>query len=198
MATGKPPLAHMDKMAALFYIGAQRGLMPSLPDGFSVIAKDFVRICLTRWDHASSLVECMENCFLRITYPLNPGFFILAKNELSNSVKLIMLETEFSAYFFYLYTCLGILWFSIIFAQLQWPETTAICGPAPEAFIHPQKWDWSKLLGNTEEELLWSPTGTVWLTISYTETEYFWVQVDIYWFNLVWWIKTQKYSSVII
>uniref|UniRef100_A0A3Q1BLY4 Mitogen-activated protein kinase kinase kinase 19 n=1 Tax=Amphiprion ocellaris TaxID=80972 RepID=A0A3Q1BLY4_AMPOC len=33
MATGKPPLAHMDKMAALFYIGAQRGLMPSLPDG---------------------------------------------------------------------------------------------------------------------------------------------------------------------
>uniref|UniRef100_A0A665VJC4 Mitogen-activated protein kinase kinase kinase 19 n=1 Tax=Echeneis naucrates TaxID=173247 RepID=A0A665VJC4_ECHNA len=35
MATGKPPLAHMDKIAALFYIGAQRGLMPTLPDGFS-------------------------------------------------------------------------------------------------------------------------------------------------------------------
>uniref|UniRef100_A0A3Q2NY68 Protein kinase domain-containing protein n=1 Tax=Fundulus heteroclitus TaxID=8078 RepID=A0A3Q2NY68_FUNHE len=35
MATGKPPLAHMDKMAALFYIGARRGLMPTLPDGFS-------------------------------------------------------------------------------------------------------------------------------------------------------------------
>uniref|UniRef100_A0A3Q0S9H3 Mitogen-activated protein kinase kinase kinase 19 n=1 Tax=Amphilophus citrinellus TaxID=61819 RepID=A0A3Q0S9H3_AMPCI len=47
MATGKPPLAHMDKMAALFYIGAQRGLMPSLPDHFSENAKDFVRICLT-------------------------------------------------------------------------------------------------------------------------------------------------------
>ncbi|KAG8000787.1 Mitogen-activated protein kinase kinase kinase 19 [Nibea albiflora] len=47
MATGKPPLAHMDKMAALFYIGAQRGLMPSLPDGFSDNAKDFVQICLT-------------------------------------------------------------------------------------------------------------------------------------------------------
>ncbi|KAM9346890.1 mitogen-activated protein kinase kinase kinase 19 [Symphorus nematophorus] len=47
MATGKPPLAHMDKMAALFYIGAQRGLMPSLPDGFSEKAKDFVQICLT-------------------------------------------------------------------------------------------------------------------------------------------------------
>uniref|UniRef100_A0A3Q0S4I0 Mitogen-activated protein kinase kinase kinase 19 n=1 Tax=Amphilophus citrinellus TaxID=61819 RepID=A0A3Q0S4I0_AMPCI len=44
MATGKPPLAHMDKMAALFYIGAQRGLMPSLPDHFSENAKDFVRI----------------------------------------------------------------------------------------------------------------------------------------------------------
>ncbi|XP_054908805.1 mitogen-activated protein kinase kinase kinase 19 [Poeciliopsis prolifica] len=47
MATGKPPLAHMDKMAALFYIGARRGLMPSLPDGFSEKAKDFVKICLT-------------------------------------------------------------------------------------------------------------------------------------------------------
>ncbi|XP_029386714.1 probable serine/threonine-protein kinase mkcC [Echeneis naucrates] len=48
MATGKPPLAHMDKIAALFYIGAQRGLMPTLPDGFSDNAKDFVKICLTR------------------------------------------------------------------------------------------------------------------------------------------------------
>ncbi|XP_051260812.1 uncharacterized protein map3k19 isoform X2 [Dicentrarchus labrax] len=47
MATGKPPLAHMDKMAALFYIGARRGLMPSLPDVFSDNAKDFVKICLT-------------------------------------------------------------------------------------------------------------------------------------------------------
>ncbi|XP_044072030.1 uncharacterized protein map3k19 [Siniperca chuatsi] len=47
MATGKPPLAHMDKIAALFYIGAQRGLMPSLPDGFSDNAKDFVKISLT-------------------------------------------------------------------------------------------------------------------------------------------------------
>lgn len=48
MATGKPPLAHMDKMAALFYIGAERGLMPSLPDGFSDNAKAFVNTCLTR------------------------------------------------------------------------------------------------------------------------------------------------------
>ncbi|KAM4731297.1 uncharacterized protein map3k19 [Anableps anableps] len=47
MATGKPPLAHMDKMAALFYIGAKRGVMPMLPDGFSENAKDFVKICLT-------------------------------------------------------------------------------------------------------------------------------------------------------
>ncbi|XP_029135891.2 mitogen-activated protein kinase kinase kinase 19 isoform X2 [Labrus bergylta] len=47
MATGKPPLAHMDKMAALFYIGARRGLMPSLPDGFSDNAKDFVKTSLT-------------------------------------------------------------------------------------------------------------------------------------------------------
>lgn len=48
MATGKPPLAHMDKLAALFYIGAQRGIMPSLPDGFSEEAKDFVKTCLIR------------------------------------------------------------------------------------------------------------------------------------------------------
>ncbi|XP_040057036.2 uncharacterized protein map3k19 isoform X1 [Gasterosteus aculeatus] len=47
MATGKPPLAHMDKMAALFYIGARRGLMPTLPSGFSDHAKNFVKICLT-------------------------------------------------------------------------------------------------------------------------------------------------------
>ncbi|XP_077472609.1 mitogen-activated protein kinase kinase kinase 19 isoform X1 [Stigmatopora argus] len=47
MATGKPPLAHMDKIAALFYISGKRGLMPSLPDGFSENAKDFVKICLT-------------------------------------------------------------------------------------------------------------------------------------------------------
>ncbi|XP_034416932.1 mitogen-activated protein kinase kinase kinase 19 [Cyclopterus lumpus] len=47
MATGRPPLAHMDKMVALFYIGAQRGSMPSLPNGFSDHAKDFVNITLT-------------------------------------------------------------------------------------------------------------------------------------------------------
>lgn len=50
MATGKPPLAHMDKMAALFYIGAERGEMPSLPGKFSNEAKNFVQICLTRYD----------------------------------------------------------------------------------------------------------------------------------------------------
>ncbi|MBN3324760.1 M3K19 kinase, partial [Atractosteus spatula] len=48
MATGKPPLAHMDKMAALFYIGARRGLMPALPHEFSGNARDFVQACLTR------------------------------------------------------------------------------------------------------------------------------------------------------
>lgn len=48
MATGKPPLAHMDKMAALFYIGARQGLMPSLPDNFSKQAKHFVQACLIR------------------------------------------------------------------------------------------------------------------------------------------------------
>lgn len=48
MATGKPPLANMDKIAAMFYIGAEKGLMPLLPAGFSENAKDFVKICLTR------------------------------------------------------------------------------------------------------------------------------------------------------
>ncbi len=48
MATGKPPLAHMNKMAALFYIGAQKGLMPSLTDDFSTHAKGFVKASLTR------------------------------------------------------------------------------------------------------------------------------------------------------
>ncbi|MGH0139671.1 UNVERIFIED_CONTAM: hypothetical protein FKN15_069909 [Acipenser sinensis] len=48
MAMGKPPLAHMERMAALFYIGAQKGLMPSLPDHFSESARNFVQACLTR------------------------------------------------------------------------------------------------------------------------------------------------------
>ncbi|NXY68557.1 M3K19 kinase, partial [Glareola pratincola] len=48
MATGKPPLASMDRIAAMFYIGAHRGLMPSLPDRFSGTAVDFVHACLTR------------------------------------------------------------------------------------------------------------------------------------------------------
>ncbi|NXJ63720.1 M3K19 kinase, partial [Rostratula benghalensis] len=48
MATGKPPLASMDRIAAMFYIGAHRGLMPPLPDPFSSTAVDFVRACLTR------------------------------------------------------------------------------------------------------------------------------------------------------
>ncbi|XP_065148710.2 uncharacterized protein map3k19 [Paramisgurnus dabryanus] len=48
MATGKPPLAHMAKMAALFYIGARKGLMPCLSEDFSTNAKGFVQACLTR------------------------------------------------------------------------------------------------------------------------------------------------------
>ena len=48
MATGKPPLASTDRMAAMFYIGAHRGLMPPLPEHFSENAADFVRVCLTR------------------------------------------------------------------------------------------------------------------------------------------------------
>ncbi|XP_035187752.1 mitogen-activated protein kinase kinase kinase 19 isoform X2 [Oxyura jamaicensis] len=51
MATGKPPLASMDRIAAMFYIGAHRGLMPSLPERFSGAAADFVHACLTRDQH---------------------------------------------------------------------------------------------------------------------------------------------------
>ncbi|KAM4697907.1 mitogen-activated protein kinase kinase kinase 19 [Rhinophrynus dorsalis] len=57
MATGKPPLAHMHKMAAMFYIGAQRGLMPTLPDHFSKNARDFVNLCLTRDQHERPSAE---------------------------------------------------------------------------------------------------------------------------------------------
>uniref|UniRef100_A0A673ABR7 Mitogen-activated protein kinase kinase kinase 19 n=1 Tax=Sphaeramia orbicularis TaxID=375764 RepID=A0A673ABR7_9TELE len=65
MATGKPPLAHMDKMAALFYIGAQRGLMPTLPDTFSENAKDFVKICLTSDQaHRPSADQLLKHSFI--------------------------------------------------------------------------------------------------------------------------------------
>ncbi|KAJ7345819.1 hypothetical protein JRQ81_001769 [Phrynocephalus forsythii] len=48
MATGKPPLASMGRIAAMFYIGAHRGLMPSLPKHCSKKATEFVHLCLTR------------------------------------------------------------------------------------------------------------------------------------------------------
>uniref|UniRef100_A0A803JN81 Protein kinase domain-containing protein n=1 Tax=Xenopus tropicalis TaxID=8364 RepID=A0A803JN81_XENTR len=53
MATGKPPLAHMNKMAAMFYIGAERGLMPTLPDHFSKNSRDFVNLCY--------FVQCVQS-----------------------------------------------------------------------------------------------------------------------------------------
>ncbi|KAK2490481.1 hypothetical protein MC885_004724 [Smutsia gigantea] len=66
MATGKPPLASMDRMAALFYIGAHRGLMPALPEHFSGNAADFVRMCLTRDQHERpSAVQLLKHSFLK-------------------------------------------------------------------------------------------------------------------------------------
>ncbi|XP_051846592.1 mitogen-activated protein kinase kinase kinase 19 [Antechinus flavipes] len=66
MATGKPPLASMDRMAAMFYIGTHRGLMPSLPDHFSENAADFVRVCLTRDQHdRPSALQLLEHTFLQ-------------------------------------------------------------------------------------------------------------------------------------
>ncbi|XP_062932038.1 mitogen-activated protein kinase kinase kinase 19 isoform X5 [Cynocephalus volans] len=66
MATGKPPLASMDRMAAMFYIGAHRGLMPPLPDHFSENAADFVRMCLTRDQHERpSALQLLKHSFLK-------------------------------------------------------------------------------------------------------------------------------------
>ncbi|XP_063115055.1 mitogen-activated protein kinase kinase kinase 19 isoform X3 [Cavia porcellus] len=65
MATGKPPLASMDRMAAMFYIGAHRGLMPPLPDHFSENAADFVRMCLTRDQHERpSAFQLLKHSFV--------------------------------------------------------------------------------------------------------------------------------------
>ncbi|XP_025790964.1 mitogen-activated protein kinase kinase kinase 19 isoform X4 [Puma concolor] len=65
MATGKPPLASMDRMAAMFYIGAHRGLMPPLPEHFSENAVDFVRVCLTRDQHERpSAAQLLKHSFL--------------------------------------------------------------------------------------------------------------------------------------
>ncbi|XP_027957119.1 mitogen-activated protein kinase kinase kinase 19 isoform X4 [Eumetopias jubatus] len=65
MATGKPPLASMDRMAAMFYIGAHRGLMPPLPEHFLENAVDFVRVCLTRDQHERpSAAQLLKHSFL--------------------------------------------------------------------------------------------------------------------------------------
>ncbi|XP_027551675.1 mitogen-activated protein kinase kinase kinase 19 isoform X2 [Neopelma chrysocephalum] len=66
MATGKPPLASMGRIAAMFYIGAHRGLMPSLPEGFSSPAVDFVRACLTRDQHERpSALQLLDHPFVK-------------------------------------------------------------------------------------------------------------------------------------
>ncbi|NWR84337.1 M3K19 kinase, partial [Furnarius figulus] len=66
MATGKPPLASMGRIAAMFYIGAHRGLMPSLPHGFSGAAVDFVHACLTRDQHERpSALQLLDHPFVK-------------------------------------------------------------------------------------------------------------------------------------
>ncbi|XP_074857815.1 mitogen-activated protein kinase kinase kinase 19 [Carettochelys insculpta] len=66
MATGKPPLSSMAKLAAMFYIGAHRGLMPSLPDHFSGNAADFVHLCLTRDQHERpSALQLLQHPFMK-------------------------------------------------------------------------------------------------------------------------------------
>ncbi|NXM75078.1 M3K19 kinase, partial [Serilophus lunatus] len=66
MATGKPPLASMDRIAAMFYIGAHRGLMPSLPERFSRAAVEFVHACLTRDQHERpSALQLLDHPFVK-------------------------------------------------------------------------------------------------------------------------------------
>ncbi|NXI86866.1 M3K19 kinase, partial [Rhipidura dahli] len=66
MATGKPPLASMDRVAAMFYIGAHRGLMPALPDRFSSAAVEFVHACLTRNQHERpSALQLLDHPFVK-------------------------------------------------------------------------------------------------------------------------------------
>ncbi|NWT78194.1 M3K19 kinase, partial [Lanius ludovicianus] len=66
MATGKPPLASMDRVAAMFYIGAHRGLMPALPSRFSSAAVEFVHACLTRDQHERpSALQLLDHPFVK-------------------------------------------------------------------------------------------------------------------------------------
>ncbi|NXA96480.1 M3K19 kinase, partial [Melanocharis versteri] len=66
MATGKPPLASMGRVAAMFYIGARRGLMPALPDRFSSAAVEFVHACLTRDQHERpSALQLLDHPFVK-------------------------------------------------------------------------------------------------------------------------------------
>ncbi|XP_016155187.1 PREDICTED: mitogen-activated protein kinase kinase kinase 19 isoform X1 [Ficedula albicollis] len=66
MATGKPPLASMDRVAAMFYIGARGGLMPALPDRFSSAAVEFVHACLTRDQHKRpSALQLLDHPFVK-------------------------------------------------------------------------------------------------------------------------------------
>ncbi|NWY71766.1 M3K19 kinase, partial [Erithacus rubecula] len=66
MATGRPPLASMGRVAAMFYIGARAGLMPALPDRFSSAAAEFVRACLTRDQHERpSALQLLDHPFVK-------------------------------------------------------------------------------------------------------------------------------------
>ncbi|XP_040296466.1 mitogen-activated protein kinase kinase kinase 19 [Bufo bufo] len=65
MATGKPPLAHMERMAAMFYIAVEKGLLPTLPDHFSKKARDFVNLCLTRdQEKRPSAEQLLQHAFV--------------------------------------------------------------------------------------------------------------------------------------
>ncbi|NWH31065.1 M3K19 kinase, partial [Chloropsis hardwickii] len=66
MATGQPPLASMGRVAAMFYIGAHRGLMPALPERFSSAAVEFVHACFTRDQHERpSALQLLDHPFVK-------------------------------------------------------------------------------------------------------------------------------------
>ncbi|XP_073490383.1 mitogen-activated protein kinase kinase kinase 19 [Aquarana catesbeiana] len=75
MATGKPPLAHMNRLAAMFYIAGHKGFMPTLPDHFSKKARDFVNLCLIReQEERPSAEQLLQHSFTREKTPPQKSF----------------------------------------------------------------------------------------------------------------------------
>ncbi|XP_035828667.1 uncharacterized protein LOC101859978 [Aplysia californica] len=65
MATRKPPWADMNPMAAIFAIGSADRPVPSLPEKFSLEARDFISECLTRdQEKRPSASQLLDHLFI--------------------------------------------------------------------------------------------------------------------------------------